>query len=669
MWERWMQKALGVRMTIVSGLFVAVSAYYHIIGEHPVWDPGWITLLISGVPIVYGALYWLFKEKTITSWLLITVAMVACVSLDEVFAAAEVAWIIAIGEILEAKTVSRARRGLTELLSQAPTQGRRVNADGKVEEVVAAEEIAVGDILRILPGETIPVDGIVVSGTTAVNEAMLTGESLPADKQVGAEVYSGTTNGFGSIDIRATKVGEDSSMQRLVRLVKEASEQQAPVQRIVDRWVVYLIPAAIAFAILTFAINLWWGTSQTDALYRAVTVLVVFCPCALALATPTSVVAAIGQATKSGVIVKSGAALEEMGRIDTIAFDKTGTITSGKLAVVEAKSLLPDLSVEDMLRVAAAVEARSEHPLGKALLAEVQRREIDVPAVEEFEMESGRGVKGVVAAKTVLVGSESYLTQHGVAIPDAALAEAENWRREGKIIIWVAQGQDCIGIVGFADTLRNLITPVIDMMRRQKMRTVMLTGDNAATAAYVGGMVGVDEVNARLMPEDKAAYIGAQQRDGHRIAMVGDGVNDAAALRMANVGIAMGDTAGDMAMEAADIVMPGEDVTRLTYLVKLSQATLRTIHINIIIALGLNIAGVVLSIIGWLTPVTGAIIHNAGSILVALHAISLYERKFDKGLRTDAKVADDHCVQVKCIECGHLYCANPTHHHPTHQHA
>ncbi len=364
MWERWMEKALGVRMTIVSGLFVAVSAYYHIIGEHPVWDPGWITLLISGVPIVYGALYWLFKEKTITSWLLITVAMVACVSLDEVFAAAEVAWIIAIGEILEAKTVSRARRGLTELLSQAPTQGRRVNADGKVEEVVAAEEIAVGDILRILPGETIPVDGIVVSGTTAVNEAMLTGESLPADKQVGAEVYSGTTNGFGSIDIRATKVGEDSSMQRLVRLVKEASEQQAPVQRIVDRWVVYLIPAAIAFAILTFAINLWWGTSQTDALYRAVTVLVVFCPCALALATPTSVVAAIGQATKSGVIVKSGAALEEMGRIDTIAFDKTGTITSGKLAVVEAKSLLPDLSVEDMLRVAAAVEARSEHPLG-----------------------------------------------------------------------------------------------------------------------------------------------------------------------------------------------------------------------------------------------------------------------------------------------------------------
>lgn len=659
--DRWMTYALGVQMTFVSALFLLVSGCAHMMDIHWGYDPGWVTLLISGIPIVYGGIYWFVKEKIVTSWLLIAIAMGACIWLGEVFAAAEMAWIIALGEILEGRTVARARRGLTSLLAQAPQTGRRILVDGVHTETVAIESLAVGDILRILPGETIPADGTVRVGTTSVDESMMTGESLPVEKAPGAHVWSGTLNGFGTIDIEATEVGENSTMQRLVRLVQEASEQPAQVQRTVDRWVGYVIPVSIACAVLTGVVNYLWGIPLTAAIYRAVTVLVVFCPCALALATPTAIVAAIAQATKHGIIIKSGAALEMLGRLQALALDKTGTITTGTMAVQDVWAVHAD--IEEVLVLAASVEARSEHPIGQALQEYVHKQSWKIVPVKEVEVVGGRGIAATVRGKQVMVGNEAYLREAGLILPEAVCGQAERWRGQGQIVIWIARGQEVLGCVSLADTIRPSMDRALYELQGMGVYTTMLTGDNTATAAHVGSFAGVHEVYAKLLPEDKVSYIEEQQRQGLRIGMVGDGINDAAALRKADIGIAMGGTAGDITLEAADIIMPGKDVTRLPYLFALARKTLRTIHINIAIALGLSIIGVVFSFFGWLTPVTGAIVHNAGSILVALHAMALYGLRMEKNKDKIEAVTVEHCIQVHCDECGDEYCVNQKHAH------
>ena len=635
MWDRWWEWALRPRMMVLMTVLLLVSAHGHLTNNTflQMYDPGWGVLLLAGIPLLFGGIENLVKEKELTSWLLVGIALVACVALGEVFAATEVAWIMAFGEWLEGRTVQRARRGLEQILAQTPVQGRRINDAGETE-MVAAEEIRVGDRLSVHPGETIPADGVVLTGATAVDEAMLTGESLPVDKRDGSEVFGGTVNGFGAIEMRATKVGADASMQRLVRLVREAENEQAPVQRTVDRWVRYLVPTAIALSLIVFALNFWWGTPLTATIYRTVTVLIVFCPCALALSTPTAIVAAIGQATKAGVIIKSGAALEVMGRIDTLALDKTGTITTGALAVTDVLPLRDDVSTEEVLALAAAAEEQSEHPLGKAILQKAREVGVTLPAHTDFVMTGGRGVSVRLTDGSVLyAGSERYLAQEGIDIAPTVEAVLNELRSNGKIAVLVAQADQLIGVVAFADTVRAQMPAVTAALQRARLTPVMLTGDNAQTAKFVGATVGIDEVHARLLPEDKVTYIAAQQKAGRRVAMVGDGVNDAAALKRADVGIAIGGTAGDMAIEAAEIILPGSDMTRLPYLARLSQKTLRTIHINLAIALSLNILGVILSLFGWLTPVTGAIVHNAGSIIVSLHAIWLYETKILTGVQ------------------------------------
>ncbi len=653
MTKKWVELMLGSRMTAVSGVFLLWSAYYHLQDVHPAWDPGWITLLISGLPILVGAIQALWQERKVIAWLLISIAMFACLFLGEVFAAAEIAWIIAIGDLLEERTADRARRGLGALLERAPQRGRIIRADG-TEEWISAEEIAVGDHLRVLPGENIPVDGIVIAGTSAVDESMLTGESLPVDKVEEMPVYGGTTNGFGALDIEATKVGADTSLQKLVRLVQDAEAHQAPVQRTVDRWVAYIVPMSLSLAALTFLGNWMWGNPLHEALYRAVTILVVFCPCALALATPTAVVAAIGQATKFGVIIKSGAALEAMGRADYIAFDKTGTITTGKSAVTDIE-VSGTRSATELLRLAAAVESLSEHPLGKAVQEAALKQVGQLPAVTDFTVTGGRGVAGVVEGQRLAIGSEAYLKEIGISVPGVLSQQIAEWRSEGKIAITVAENGKCIGAIALADTLREQIPSVVAAIKSEGIQTKMLTGDNLATANYVAGLVGVDEVHAGLLPEDKVQQVKRMQQRGERVIMVGDGVNDAAALRLAEVGIAMGDTAGDMAMEAADIVMPGEDVSRLTYMVRLSRATLKTIRYNIILAMGFNTLFALLSMVGWLTPVMGAIVHNISSVLIALNAAALYERKIST--EHTEEVILPRCGKVPCGKCGYARCS------------
>ena len=605
------------RMTLLSGLFLAASLAV-LLGELDLpLDPAWVTILISGTPLVHAALTYLIKERTITSALLISIAMAASVAIGEVFAAGEVAFIMALGEMLEERTVARARKGIKQLVSLAPLQGRRI--DNGAEEIVPIEQIRKDDLLRILPGETIPVDGEIVSGNTSVDQSVMTGESLPVDKAEGDSVFSGTINRFGSVDIRAVKVGEDSSLQKLIRMVQEAENNQAPMQRIVDVWASWLVPIALLIAVAT-----WFAT---DNIIRAVTVLVVFCPCALALATPTSIMAAIGQATRQGVLIKSGGALELMGKVDCIALDKTGTLTHGTLTVSEVVTFAPDYAPDRVLQLAASVEAFSEHPLGKAIVAQARGTYTTLLPVDEFVMIPGKGVKGRLEGKTILCGNNVWLEEHGVPLGPQSLEAQESARTRGKAAILVACDGLCIGMAALSDTLRESAKSTVKSLRDLNLDVLLLTGDHPQTANTFAKQVGIETVYPNLLPAEKVARIAELHQQGRRVCMIGDGVNDAPALKTADVGVAMGSMGSDIAIEAADIALMGDDIAKLPYLKKLSRATIRTIMFNISLSMLINFVAVGLSIAGVLTPVTGALVHNAGSVLVVLNAALLYDRK------------------------------------------
>ena len=550
---------------------------------------------------------------------MIAIAMFAAIAIGDLFAAGEVAFIMAIGALLEDATTNRAKKGLKKLISLAPTQGRRIR-DGK-EEMIPAEKIVKGDMLRILPGETIPVDGIIISGETSVDQSIMTGESLPVDKAGGDTVFCGTINRFGAIDIRATKVGEDSSLQKLIRMVQEAEDKKAPMARIADRVASWLVPVAMLVAAIA-------GIATQD-IVRAVTVLVVFCPCALVLATPTAIMAAIGQATKHGVIIKSGEALDKMGKVDTIAFDKTGTLTYGKLEVSDVLSFAPDLAEEKLLYLTASAEAKSEHPLGKAIVAYAKKRDLPLSESAAFQMTSGKGISAEVDGYQLLCGNEKYLHERGVSVTANAAATSEKLRLQGKASILVAANGQCVGVIALSDVLRPEAAAMVQKLTAMQTNTVLLTDDNQKTAVYFAAQVGIREVYADLLPEDKVGNIAALQKHGRNVCMIGDGVNDAPALKTASVGVAMGSMGSDIAVEAADIALMSDDISKIPYLKRLSNATVKTIKLRITLTMCINFLAVTLSVLGLLNPTTGALVHNAGSCFVVLIAALLYDRKFE----------------------------------------
>ncbi|MDR2549046.1 MAG: cation-translocating P-type ATPase [Desulfobulbus sp.] len=609
----------GLRMTVVSGALLALSLAVLLAEKSVPVDPAWGTILISGSPLVYLALTRLFFQRNISSALLISIAMVASVAIGELFAAGEVAFIMAIGAILEDRTVERAKRGLKQLIGLAPQQGRRIEADR--EEVVPIARIRRGDVLRVLPGETIPVDGEIVAGSTSIDQSIMTGESLPVDKTVGESVFSGTINRFGAVDIRAAKVGEDSSLHKLIRMVREAEDNKAPMQRIVDRWASWLVPAALLIALVAYV--------ATGDVIRAVTVLVVFCPCALALATPTSIMAAIGQATRHGVLIKSGEALENMGRVDSIAFDKTGTLTHGILEVSDIAVFVPDRTEEQLLGLAAAVESRSEHPLGKAVVARAAALNLVPLPVERFVMVPGKGIAATVGDTEIRCGNSAYLEENGIAINKEIHAALAGLRQQGKAGILVAEAGRCIGMVALSDTLREGAAEMVRRLRQMGTEVVLLTGDHAHTAAHFAARADIDQVRAELLPAQKVEWIKTMQAQGRTVCMIGDGVNDAPALKTADVGVAMGTMGSDIAIEAADIALMGDDIGKLPYLKRLSNVTIRTIKGNIALAMLINCAAIAMSVMGLLTPITGALVHNAGSVLIVLNAARLYDRKLN----------------------------------------
>lgn len=620
----------GVPATIVAGVFLLLDLVPHLVEEFGgtaagleflPFDPAWVTIIISGIPMLYLAIWRVIYNpgiSKISSALLISIAMVAAIAIGDLFAAGEVAWIMAIGAILEEKTTERAKKGLKKLISLAPTQGRRI-VNGK-EEMIAAEEIKQGDTLRVLPGEIIPVDGIIINGETSVDQSIMTGESLPVDKVQGDEVFCGTINRFGAIDITATKVGQDSSLQKLIRLVQDAENKKAPMARIADKAASWLVPVALLIAVVAGLI--------TKDIVRAVTVLVVFCPCALVLATPTAIMAAIGQATKHGVIIKSGEALEKMGKVDTIAFDKTGTLTYGRLEVSDIISF-GSVSENELLSLTASAEAKSEHPLGKAIVTCAKEKALQIVESDVFQMTTGKGIYAEVNGKKLLCGNEKYLLDNGVSISKEVGQELERLRTQGKASILVAEGNICIGVIAMSDVLRPEAKGMVDRLHDMNTNIVLLTGDNEKTADYFASQVGIRQVRAQLLPEEKVSSITAIQNEGKEVCMIGDGVNDAPALKTASVGVAMGGLGSDIAVEAADIVLMSDDISKLPYLKRLSNATVKTIKFSIGLSMCINFFSVACSVLGILNPTTGALVHNAGSCFVVLIAALLYDRKFE----------------------------------------
>lgn len=612
----------GMLMTAVGGVFLVISLVLMLTDTSFPVDPAWVSVIICGIPLAYLAFWRVIFLKGISkinSCLLITIAMVAALAIGDIFAAGEVAFIMAVGAILEEKTTERAKKGLKKLISLAPTQGRRIR-NGK-EEMIPADEIRKGDILRILPGETVPVDGEIVQGTTSVDQAVITGKSLPVDKEVGDKVFCGTTNRFGAVDIRATEVGADSTLQKLIRLTQEAENKKAPMARIADRWASWLVPVALLIALVTYFV--------TGDLVRGVTVLVVFCPCALVLATPTAIMAAIGQATKHGVIIKSGEALENMGKVDTIAFDKTGTLTFGRLEVSDVVPFQKGLTADELLTMVASAESMSEHPLGKAIVAHAKEKGLTLAAVTGFQMEAGKGICAEISGKTLHCGSEKYLMGQGISIPEEVRASLETLRSQGKASVIATVDGVCAGVIAMSDVLRPDAKSMIEELHKTHTSAVLLTGDNRRTAEYFAGKVGISKVRADLLPEEKVSNLVQMQQEGKVLCMIGDGVNDAPALKTASVGVAMGGLGSDIAVEASDIVLMSDDIAKIPYLKRLSNGTVKTIKLSIMLSLCINFFAILASLMGWLTPTTGALVHNAGSVLVVLIAALLYDRKFD----------------------------------------
>lgn len=598
-----------IALLAVSGVALLVSIFDLV----PLpFDAAWISVILCGIPIILEAVIGLVTAFDIKADVLVSIALIASLCIGEDFAAGEVVFIMQLGALLEDLTVAKARAGIEKLVRLTP-QTARVIKNGK-EETIPAERVRVGDILRVLPGETIPVDGVICSGQTSINQAVMTGESMPVDKKEGDEVSSGTVNQFGAFDMEAVKVGEDSSIQRMIKLVQSANAGKAKIVSLADRWATWIVVIALSAALITGLI--------TGEIIRAVTILVVFCPCALVLATPTAIMAAIGNATKHGFLVKEGDALERLAGVRIIAFDKTGTLTCGNPCVISVKSISENFSENEVYRLAASAERLSEHPLGKAIVSSYQQR-LTLPFLqaEDFQMIPGNGVSAMLDGRKILVGKEEFLKNEGITV--ARSEDIRTYLQEGSTIICIAAGKEHIGYVILSDTLRKESMETIEKIKQFGAEPVLLTGDNENAAQHMARKLRIGEVYAGCLPEDKLQYIDGCRKNGKSVCMIGDGVNDAPALKMADVGIAMGGIGSDIAVDAADIALVDDKVGELPHLLSLSKRMMTTIKWNLTFSMILNFAAITLAITGILSPVVGALVHNAGSVLVIINSAFL----------------------------------------------
>ena len=606
-------------MTIVGGVFLFFSFILPKFGYS--WGEylAWVTVVISGIPLLYLAIIRIIKNKgisKISSAFLISIAMIAAIIIGDLFASGEVAFIIAIGAILEEKTTEKAKTGLKNLIRITPKTGRILKDNKPI--IVDISEIKEGDILQILPGESIPVDSVLINGETSVDQSFITGESLPIDKTKGDFLYSGTINTFGAVDAKALKTGKDSSIQKLILMVQEAEKKQAPIQRIADKWASWLVPVALIIAILAYL--------ATGNIVRAVTVLVVFCPCALVLSTPTAIMAAIGQATKYGIIIKNGETLELMGSVNTIAFDKTGTFTFGKLEVSDIFTA-KNIAETDLLQITSSLESKSEHPLAKAISQKANLEKITIKNITDFKMTAGKGISAIIDNKKYYCGKEKYILENNISLEKDALDFLDTLRSQGKASVIVADSDKIIWVIGLSDTLKPNAKEMVSELEKMNTKSVLLTGDNKKAAEFFAEKIGLKELYSDLLPSEKVDYVEKLKESG-KVCMVGDGVNDAPALKIADVGVAMGGIGSDISVEAADVALMTDDISKISYLKWLSNETVKTIKTAITLSMTINFIAIILSVTGVLTPTTGALVHNAGSCFVVLLAARLYDKKY-----------------------------------------
>lgn len=577
----------------------------------------WVAIILCGLPIIKEAATCLYEEFDIKADVLVSLALIASVIIGEIFAAGEISVIMTIGALLEDLTVQKAKSGIENLVKLTPKQARIIR-DNK-EIMINADDIEIGDIVRVIVGETIPVDGVIIKGQGSIDESIMNGESLPVDKYVGDDVLSGTINQYSTFDIKATKTSQDSSLKRMIKLVKEADSKKAPIVSLTDRWATWIVVIALVSSIGTYLV--------THQILRSVTILVVFCPCALVLATPTAIMASIGNASKYGMLIKGGDVVERLSKIKNIAFDKTGTLTYGKLSVVEYKSFNPEYDDEALLKILASVEAYSEHPLGKAIISYYKENNEELLDIQNFTVNPGKGITANLGEKSILVGNLKLIKDVDINLNKDIINISEEFTKKGCTVIYLSIDNKLIGYVALSDILREEAKKVISYIKSQKINPVILTGDNKNSAQNIASIVGIDDIHPSLLPEDKMNIIKNLEDSKSPTCMIGDGVNDALALKYSSVGISMGAIGSDIAIEASDIALASDDIKNIPYLLYLSKKTMKTIKLNVTFSLALNFLAIILAMTGILNPVVGALVHNLGSVFVILNSAKLLKTR------------------------------------------
>lgn len=624
-WYEKQSDRLRLIFVIISGVALATSLTFSWTGNADKiagFDPAWIAIVLCGLPIVLGAIVGVVKDHDITADMLVALALIGSLILKEFFAAGEVAFIMQIGSILEDFTSDRAKKGISKLIKLSPKKAN-LFVDGQIK-IIEADQVKLGDILQVRAGESIPVDGKIIEGCTSIDQSAMTGESISVEKNPGDLVMSGTINQNGSILIEAVKTAGDSSLQRMIKLAEAADAQKAKIVRKANVWAAWLVVISLTTAIVAGTII---GNTHNDfwlGFTRAVTVLVVFCPCAFVLATPTAISAGIGNASKHGLLIQSGEALERIASSDIAVFDKTGTLTKGKPAVVKVQTL-SDISEDELVKIAASGEALSNHPLAKAIM---DYNKSGLYEIKNHKTLAGSGIEFEIDGKKYMVGKvqrdfkDAGKTSEAPSTNDASFSNISPDLEAASLVGLYCESK-LLGIIFIQDTIKENARKMVAQLKALKLRTVMLTGDNENSARYVAAQIGLDDFKAGCSPEDKMNYIKNQEARGHKVAMFGDGVNDSLALRSAFAGIAMGGIGSDVAIESADAVIVHDNLDAVPYLFKISRKTQGRITFNLCLSMVINFAAVALAISGILNAVRGALFHNCGSVLVVISAFLL----------------------------------------------
>ena len=605
--KNWLRKEELIEITLM--FISAITLIIRFIKPNLLFfDLSGIAIILCGLPIIKEAIEALIHEKDIKADLLVSIAIISSTIIGELFAAGVIALIMTIGGFLEEYTVSKTQNEIKNLINITPTTATLIK-DNNTEKKINAKDIKTNDIIKVLPGEIIPGDGIIIDGNSSINPAALTGESLPVDKSTGDEVFSGTINLYGSIIIKATKNGENSSVNQLIKLIESSKPENAKIVKAADKWATWIVAVAFVCSIGTWIV--------THEILRSVTVLVVFCPCALVLATPTAIMAAIGNLSKKGILVKDGESLEELAKVNDLILDKTGTLTCGEPEVSEIISCNDKYSKKEIIHILASLENKSEHPLAKSIVKYYKNHENKtLKEVNDFEIIPGTGVKGKIRNDELIAGNKKILNKtYETELDDETTA------------VYLCKNNQLIGAVLLSDFLRKNAVDVILNLKAMNVTPILMSGDNKNTTRNIAAKAGIDNYKYDCLPEDKSNYIKELQLNDKKVAMIGDGLNDAPSLKKANVGISMGSIGSDISIEASNITLIHDNIHDLPHLFKLSRKTLKTINVGIAFALILNLIATILAIFGLLNPIEGAFVHNIGSVIVIIYASSLLKYK------------------------------------------